>query len=140
LKVNFRTNIMEKTQFNNKFFYWAIILVVSGLLLKTVYTTFSENQSIGIMPMVLQFVLLILILAKHKLARIGIIVWASLFLLILSIFQITRQLVQNIKYGFDMIFMEYYLLVSINIVVGILILYYTIKTTKIIKEYKTQNS
>jgi hypothetical protein len=131
---------MEKTQFNNKFFYWAIILVVSGLLLKTVYTTFSENQSIGIMPMVLQFVLLILILAKHKLARIGIIVWASLFLLILSIFQITRQLVQNIKYGFDMIFMEYYLLVSINIVVGILILYYTIKTTKIIKEYKTQNS
>jgi hypothetical protein len=131
---------MEKTQFNNNFFYWAIILIISGLLLKTIYTTFSDNQSIGIMPMILQFVLLILILTKHKFARIGIIVWTSLFLLILSVFQITRQLVQNIKYGFDMIFLEYYLLVSINIVVGIMILYYTIKTTKIIKVYKTQNS
>jgi len=131
---------MKKTQFNNNYFYWAIILVISGLILKTAYTMFKQNQSIGVAPIVLQFLLLVLIVTKHKLAKIGIIIWSSVFLLILSIFQISRQLIQNIKYGFDMIFLEYYLLVSINIFVGIFILYFTIKTTEIITEDKNQNN
>ena len=125
---------MYKTEFYNKKFYWFLIIVVIGLFLKTVYSTFANNQSIGIGPMILQFLLVVLIVAKHRYARISIIVWVIAFLLLFSVFQLLRQMVQNIKYGIDITYLMFYLLVSVNVILGSIILFYTIKTTKVIRE------
>lgn len=123
---------MKETEFKNKYFYWIIILIVGALLLKTIFTTFYYNQSVGIFPMIIQFLLLIFILTKHKYARIGIIIWATLFLLLFSAVQLAQGLVRNFNYGIDISWLQYYLLISINLIVGTLVLFYTIKTTKVI--------
>lgn len=123
---------MKETEFKNKYFYWIIILIVGGLLLKTIFTTFYYNQSVGIFPMIIQFLLLIFILTKHKYARIGIIIWTTLFLLVLSAVQLAQGLVRNFNNGIDISWLQYYLLISVNLIVGSLVLFYTIKTTKVI--------
>ena len=123
---------MKETEFKNKYFYWIIILIVGGLLLKTIFTTFYYNQSFGIYPIIVLFLLLISILTKHKYARIGILIWTTLFLLVFSIVQIARGLFENFKYGIDINWLEYYLLISVNLTVGIFVLFYTLKTTKVI--------
>lgn len=123
---------MKETEFKNKYFYWIIILIVGVLLLKTIFTTFYYNQSVGILPMIIQFLLLIFILTKHKYARIGIIIWTTLFLLIFSAVQLAQGLVRNFNYGIDISWLQYYLLIFVNLIVGTLVLFYTIKTTKVI--------
>src|SRR3954467_14403461 len=105
---------MKETEFKNKNFYWIIILIVGGLLLKTIFTTFYYNQSFGILPMIVQFLLLVFILTKHKYARIGIIIWTTLFLLLFSVIQLAQGLVKNFNYGIDINWLEYYLLISVN--------------------------
>lgn len=122
---------MKETEFKNKNFYWIIILIVGGLLLKTIFTTFYYNQSVGVMPMIVQFLLLVFILTKHKYARIGIIIWTTLFLLVFSVIQLAQGLVKNFNYGIDINWLEYYLSISVNLIVGTLVLFYTLKTTKI---------
>ena len=131
---------MKETEFKNKNFYWIIIFIVGGLLLKTIFTTFYYNQSVGIMPMIVQFLLLVFILTKHKYARIGIIIWTTLFLLVFSVIQLAHGLVQNFNYGFDINWLEYYLLISVNLIIGTLVLFYTIKTTKVIRVNTKQES
>lgn len=131
---------MKETEFKNKYFYWIIILIVGALLLKTIFTTFYYNQSVGIFPMIIQFLLLIFILTKHKYARIGIIIWATLFLLLFSAVQLAQGLVRNFNYGIDISWLQYYLLISINLIVGTLVLFYTIKTTKVIVVNTKQES
>lgn len=123
---------MKKTEFKNEYFYWVIILIVGGLLLKTVFTTFYYNRLIGVFPMIIQFLLLIFILTKHKYARIGIIIWVTLFLIVFSAVQLAQGLVINYKYGIDISWLQYYLLISVNVIIGTLVLFYTIKTTKTI--------
>lgn len=123
---------MKETEFKNKYFYWIIILIVGGLLLKTIFTTFYYNQSVGIFPMIIQFLLLVFILTKHKYARIGIIIWTTLFLLVFSAVQLAQGLVRNFNNGIDLSWLQYYLLISVNLIVGTLVLFYTIKTTKVI--------
>ena len=127
---------MYKTEFYNKKFYWFVVIAVSAIFLRTIYTVFSKNQGYLIEPMILQFLLLVLIIAKHRYARISIIIWVILFLLIFSAFQFAKQLVQNFRYGFDYTHLMFYFEVSINIIVGSLILFYTIKTTKVTREVK----
>ena len=131
---------MKETEFKNKYFYWIIILIVGALLLKTIFTTFYYNQSVGIFPMIIQFLLLIFILTKHKYARIGIIIWTTLFLLLFSAVQLAQGLVRNFNYGIDISWLQYYLLISINLIVGTLVLFYTIKTTKVIVVNTKQES
>jgi len=131
---------MKQTEFKNKYFYWAIILIVGGLLLKTVFKTFYYNESIGITPMILQFLLFVFILFKHKFARIGIIIWTILFLLLFSLIQLIQGIVKNLNSGIDSSWIQYYSLISINVIAGIVILFYTIKTTKIVFIKKEQES
>ena len=131
---------MKETEFKNKYFYWIIILIVGGLLLKTIFTTFYYNQSVGIFPMIIQFLLLVFILTKHKYARIGIIIWTTLFLLVFSAVQLAQGLVRNFNNGIDISWLQYYLLISVNLIVGTLVLFYTIKTTKVIMVNTKQES
>lgn len=123
---------MKETEFKNKYFYWIIILIVGGLLLKTIFTTFYYNQSVGIFPMIIQFLLLVFILTKHKYARIGIIIWTTLFLLVFSAVQLAQGLVRNFNNGIDISWLQYYLLISVNLIVGTLVLFYTIKRQKLL--------
>jgi hypothetical protein len=130
---------MKETEFRNKYFYWIIILIIGGLLLKTIFTTFYYNQSVGIFPMIIQFLLLIFILTKHKYARIGIIIWTTLFMLVLSAVQLAQGLVRNFNYGIDISWLQYYLTISVNLIVGTIVLFYTIKTTKVIANTKQES-
>jgi hypothetical protein len=131
---------MKETEFKNKYFYWAIILIVGGLLMKTIFRTFYYNESIGITPMILQFLLLVFILTKHKFAKIGIIIWTILFLLLFSLIQLIQGIIKNFNYGINSSWVQYYSLISINVIAGIVILFYTVKTTKIVVVNKEQES
>jgi hypothetical protein len=131
---------MKETEFKNKYFYWAIILIVGGLLMKTIFRTFYYNESIGITPMILQFLLLVFILTKHKFAKIGIIIWTILFLFLFSLIQLIQGIVKNFNYGINSSWFQYYSLISINVIAGIVILFYTVKTTKIVVVNKEQES
>lgn len=133
-----KNNSMEKTEFKNKYFYWVIILIVVGLVIKTGYTTLNNNRAIGNFPVVIQILLLIAILTKHKYARIGIIIWATLFLLLFSLIQLAQGLVRNYNYGIDRSWLQYYVLIAVNVIIGALVVFYTIKTTKVVTSIANQ--
>ncbi|AWG23380.1 hypothetical protein FFWV33_18515 [Flavobacterium faecale] len=100
--------------------------------MKSIFRTFFLNQLIGVLPVLLQILLLVLIVKKHKYARIGIIMWTTLFLLAFSVIQLVQGLLKNLEYGFSIEWLSYYLFVAVNVIVGTLVLLYTIRTTKVI--------
>jgi hypothetical protein len=132
---------MEKIQFNNNLFYWALIFIVCTILLKTICITIFFNQLIDIPEIIVESVeitvesvLLFLIIKKHKYARIGIILWISMFLITLPVYKSIKLLGLSLIFGFDIPAFQFYIEQIINIIIGIVLLYFTLKTTTVSPE------
>ena len=122
---------MKKSTFTNQPFYRIIVSILGGLLAWNAYLTISQSQLIGILPIVIQCALLTLILKKHEYTKVGIKIWAILFLSIASGLQFLGRLIQDFAKGFEHIDIQHYLTTGITIMVGILIVIYTNRTVEI---------
>ncbi|MXV53342.1 hypothetical protein GS399_20475 [Pedobacter sp. HMF7647] len=122
---------MKKSTFRNQSFYWIIISILCGLLIWNLYVTITQSKLIGLLPIAIQCTLLTMIFKKHEYAKIGIKIWATLFLAIASGLQFVGRLLQDLADGFSYVPLQHYLITGITILIGVLIVVYTNKTVEI---------
>lgn len=72
---------MEKTFFKNQTFQVLIIAVLGLLICWNLYTFLILKNLIALIPTLIQIIVLVLVLMKHKNAKIGINVWAVILML-----------------------------------------------------------
>lgn len=131
---------MKRTTFKNKTFYCIIILILFGLLIQNLYSIISQFRIIGLLPIMIQSALLTLIFIKHEYVKIGIKIWAIIFLAVASGLQFIGRLLQYLgKYlqglseGLSTLDIQHYLTTGVTMVIGILVVFYTNKTVEIEK-------
>jgi len=72
---------MEKTFFKNQTFEVLIIAVLGLLICWNLYTFLILKNLIALIPTLVQIIVLVLVLMKHKNAKIGINAWAAILML-----------------------------------------------------------
>ncbi len=92
--------------------------------------TFGEVW--GIIPILIQAAIIGMIITKHRLAKIILKFWAIIFLIVGSSLQIIGQGIQDIFDNLELDFM-FYLVASINLMVGSAVVYFTNTTVVVHK-------
>ena len=72
---------MEKTFFKNQSFQILIIVALGLLICWNLYTFLISKSLIALIPTIIQITVLVLVLMKHKHAKMGINVWAVILML-----------------------------------------------------------
>ena len=72
---------MEKTFFKNQTFQVLIIAALGLLICWNLYTFLISMSLIALIPTLIQIIVLVLVLMKHKHAKMGINVWAVILML-----------------------------------------------------------
>jgi len=122
---------MVKSHFKNKTFLWVITIYLCGITIWNLYNTIVYSNPLGFFPIMLQSILLILILMKHKFAKIGIKIWAILFLIIGSGLQFVGRLLQDVGHEFVKVDFQHYLIKGVTVFVGIFIVILSNKTVEV---------
>ncbi len=128
---NLKNNKVKKTLFKSPTFFWMVLLVLTGLLFWDLFLTINFSDLSGLMPVTIEVVLLSLIFNRHEYAKIGIIIWAVIFLIAVPGLKLLNNLYQNVVDGIGNIETQYVLNTATLVLVGVLILIYTRKTVKI---------
>lgn len=123
---------MKQTQFTNKTFYWIIIVIIGVLMLWNIYA-FLITTLTALLPLAIQALLLILIITKNQYAKIGIKLWALVFLTIASALQFGGKLLQDLAENFTNVNASHYITTGITMTIGILIVVFLNKTVKVIE-------
>jgi len=124
---------MKQSHFSSKTFYWTIIVIIGGLLIRNIYAIIVTEQIVGLLPITIQGVLIGLILTKNQYARIGIKIWALIFLAIASGLQFVGRLLQDAVDNFANANSLHYITTGFTVLVGILIVAFANKTVKVIE-------
>lgn len=125
---------MFKINFTNATFYWALILLLTMLIIYNVFTLIAEFQWIYILPVIIQVFLLFLVLTKNKLVKIALKIWAIIFLIIAPSMQILGKLLRDFAGGFIGFELSNYIRIIVLVLLGIGILIMTQKTVRVVKE------
>lgn len=72
---------MEKTFFKNQTFQILIIVALGLLICWNLYTFLITKSLVALVPSLIQIVIFILVLLKHKHAKMGINIWAIILML-----------------------------------------------------------
>ena len=72
---------MEKTFFKNQTFQVLIIAALGLLICWNLYTFLISMSLIALIPTLIQIIVLVLVLMKHKHAKMGVNVWAVILML-----------------------------------------------------------
>lgn len=124
---------MKQSQFSNQTVYWIIIAVIGGLMIWNLYATITTGRLIGFIPITIQGVLLGLIMTKNQYAKIGIKIWAIVFLALASGMQFVGRLLQDAADNFANATALHYITTGFTVLVGILIVIYVNKTVEVIE-------
>ena len=124
---------MKQSQFSNQTVYWIIIAVIGGLMIWNLYATITTGRLIGLLPITIQGVLLGLIMTKNQYAKIGIKIWAIVFLAVASGMQFVGRLLQDAVDNFANANALHYITTGFTVLVGILIVIYVNKTVEVIE-------
>ena len=108
-----------------------VLLVLTGLLFWDLFLTINFSDLSGLLPVTIEVVLLSLIFNRHEYAKIGIIIWAVIFLIAVPGFQFIANLYKDVVDGIGNIEPQDVLNTATLVLVGVLILIYTHKTVKI---------
>lgn len=98
-----------------------------------IYATTTTGKLIGLLPITIQAILIGLILTKNQYAKIGIKVWAIIFLAIASGLQFIGQLLQDAVDNFANASSLHYITTGFTVLVGVLIVVYVNKTVEVIE-------
>jgi phosphatidylserine synthase len=124
---------MKKTHFTNQSVYWAIIAIIGGLLLWNLFATITTGKFIGLLPVTIQAVIIGLILTKNEYAKIGVKIWAIVFLAIASGLQFVGRLLQDAADNFENAQALHYITTGFTVLVGIMIVVYVNKTVEVVE-------
>lgn len=121
---------MKKLVFLKFRFYVFVIAYLTVLKSLNIYAIFSGNL-IGLIPLTIQVVLLFLLIKKHSMAKIGLKIFSIVVLIIASSLKLISALLKILigEYA-DLNFFDY-LSAIMNLILGIVILYFTNKSIKI---------
>lgn len=123
---------MEKTIFKNQLFFYLLISYIIILICWNSYTVILGNL-IGILPIVVQLILLYLIFDKHKYAKVGIKIW-SILLIVGPSLSIFGGLLKKFA-GEDLVISKFIQNILI-LTIGLLIFYFNEKTLEVTKPVK----
>lgn len=124
---------MKKSHFSNQAVYWSIIAFIGGLMIWNLYATISTGKLIGLLPITIQAILIGLILTKNQYAKIGIKIWAIIFMAIASGLQFVGRLLQDAADNFANASSLHYITTGFTVLVGVLIVVYVNKTVEVIE-------
>lgn len=124
---------MKKSIFNSVVFYWVIVSILGVLLLWNLYFTITHTRFSGLLPIVIQATLLVLIFKRHEYAKIGIKLWAIIFLIFAAGLQFFGRFLNDLTDSFTNADLQHYLTTGLTILIGIIIVGYTNKTVEIVE-------
>lgn len=122
---------MEKAQFNNEFYYWSVIIILSGLFIWNL-TAFASGSLIALMPLTIVGIVLFLFATKNKFSRIAIMIWSVVFLIIASGLQLIGRLMTDSINNFVAFDLPFYIKVILSLIAGLVIFIYGKNTIEII--------
>lgn len=123
---------MIKTEFKNKIFLNVLIGLILVLLAWNLFWSIAYKEILGLLPIILQTILLILILKRSRYAKIGIKLWASIFFILGFGLQLFGRLLQDLSNGLGNADVSTYLTKGSIIIIGVFILIFC-KTIHVIK-------
>jgi cation transport ATPase len=126
-------NNMKKSHFNNKTVYWIIIAIIAGLFFWNLFVVIKTGNLFGLIPALIQAILLGLIFTKNQYAKIGTKIWAIVFLAIAYGLQFIGRLLKDLTESFSNVDLSHYLTTGVAIIIGITIVLYINKTVEIIE-------
>jgi len=127
---------MKQSHFSNQTVYWTIIALIGGLLIWNLYASITTGRIIGLLPITIQGVLIGLILTKNQYAKIGIKIWAIIFLVTGSGLQFVGQLLQDAADNFANANSLFYISKGFIVLFGALIVLYVNKTVAVVETEK----
>ena len=92
------------------------------------FALMSQPTLLGLLPIIIQGVLIVLVLTKHEYAKVGLKSWAFIFLCIASGLQLFGRLIQDVAENFENLSASFYLLTGGTIILGVLIVIFTNRT------------
>ena len=126
---------MQVTEFKNQTFYFCVLALLGCLILYNCYVILTFQEIWGFIPILIQAVIIGMIITKHHFAKIVLKLWAIIFLVVGSSLQIIIQAIQDFTDYLEVDFI-YYIVASINLLVGSLIIYFT-NTTVVVHNAKS---
>ena len=127
---------MKKSVFTNSIFFWAIVSILSVLLLWNLYLTIAQSSLVGLLPIVIQATLLALIFKKHEYAKNGIKIWAIIFLIAGPGLQFFGRLLEDFSNSFTNADLQHYITTGVTILLGVAVVIYTNKTVEVVETVK----
>lgn len=82
--------------FKSKVFYWVLVVGVSMLLLMNFFILINTGRYISLLPIIVQTILLILLLIKHRYTKIFLQIWLIVFFVLASFLQIAGKLLKSV--------------------------------------------
>ena len=122
---------MKKTVFISSFFKGIILIILSVLIILNVYNLLIQQKIMGIIPLLIQVMVMLLIVKEHKYAKLGIKIW-SIFIIaaygLSLVGKLIKVLLEN-DYSTNTIY--FILRQVLFLLVGLTILYFNNTTVKV---------
>ncbi len=123
---------MKKTIFKNKLFYKLLIAFIIILLIYNGYASIIARNIYGAIPICFGSILLVLIFKKNQYAKIAILIWAIVALIIANGLEVIADLMDVLNDNFKRSQLDSLIYSSIVLAIGILIVDYTRRTVAVI--------
>ena len=111
--------------FKNKYFYLALVVLISALLLYNAWNLIQSKDLTILLPVFIQVILLILIFSKSKLVKIALQIWSIIFFLIAGLMQVVGKFLIDLSQGFVQFDIRNYFLAFSLVIIGFFILSFT---------------
>ena|ERR1700744_2933071 len=115
---------MKKVIFTNRPFYILLVALIGLLMAYNFYLFLIKGISFALIPIIIEFVLLVLILTRNQYAKWAIIIWTSVF----SIIGYGLKFLADLMDGFKSIKLDLFLENTVGLMIGILIISYAKRT------------
>ena len=124
---------MKKSHFTNQTVFWVILVIIGGLMIWNLYATVATGKLIGLLPITIQAVLMGLILTENQYAKVGVKIWAIIFLAIASGLQFIGRLLQDTADNFANADALHYITTGFKVLVGIMIVVFVNRTVEVVE-------
>ena len=119
---------MRKTVFTNNIFYHILSGYIIVLIIYNLYALLVSYNVYSLIPIAIQVFLLYMMFTKHEYARIAILIWSTVVLLLATLFEIIAQVLDGLNDGFEKINLYSFIGNLILLIVAILIVDFTRRT------------
>lgn len=119
---------MNKSKFKSIFFFYFLIVLLSGLLIFNIYTIIISHDFYIILPILIQLFLLSFVIIKHSKIKLLLKIWSLVFFIIAPTMQIVGKLLKDASYDYQFFDIKLYITPCIMLLFGCFIFYFSSKT------------